>query len=342
MKAPAPLLSPGLAKDANTPQFELYFAIAGYMMCSSLMLVSNKVAIYLFPAPSFVLWAQLAGTALGVKLFATCGVITVDSLIVSKVKAFMPVALIFLSTIFTNMKTLQYANVETFIVFRCSTPIVISVADYIWLGRELPSTRSWGTLVGLLAAALAYAATDEGFDVKGYAFVTLWYFLFCLDQIYLKHVVESVAMDSTWGRVFYTNFLACMPLIFSAFGTGEVGTIMNGWTVASTTAVLVSVFLGAAMSFFAWKARALVSATYFTVIGNSCKILTIVINCVIWDKHASPFGILCLLICLICAFFYEQAPLREAKMPSSPAIGDMNFNDDPETESGDSIQLIQK
>ena len=65
------------------------------------------------------------------------------------------------------------------------------------------------------------------------------------------------------------------------------------------------------MSYFAWLARSLVSATYFTVIGNSCKLLTIVINCSIWDKHASPFGIACLLFCLLCAFFYKQAPLRE-------------------------------
>jgi GDP-mannose transporter len=183
MMAASPKKSPGLAKDPNTGEYELYFAIAGYMLCSSLMLISNKLAVYLFPAPSFVLWAQLAGTAIGVQLFAACGVITVDSLVTAKVKAFLPVALIFLSTIFTNMKTLQYANVETFIVFRCSTPIIISIADYVWLGRELPSAKSWATLIGLLCASVAYATTDVGFDIKGYSFVTLWFFIFCLDQV---------------------------------------------------------------------------------------------------------------------------------------------------------------
>ena len=62
------------------------------------------------------------------------------------------------------MKTLQYANVETFIVFRCSTPIIISVADWLFLGRELPSLASWGSLVGLLAGAIGYATTDSNFD----------------------------------------------------------------------------------------------------------------------------------------------------------------------------------
>ena len=35
-------------------------AIIGYMACSSLMLITNKIAIYNVPAPSFVLWSQMA------------------------------------------------------------------------------------------------------------------------------------------------------------------------------------------------------------------------------------------------------------------------------------------
>lgn len=37
-----------------------------------------------------------------------------------QVKRFWIVAFVFLGTIYANMKTLQYANVETFIVFRSS------------------------------------------------------------------------------------------------------------------------------------------------------------------------------------------------------------------------------
>lgn len=56
-------------------------------------------------------------------------------------KKFWIVAFVFLGTIFTNIKTLQYANVETFIVFRSSTPMLIAVLDYFFLGRELPDRR---------------------------------------------------------------------------------------------------------------------------------------------------------------------------------------------------------
>ena len=57
-------------------------------------------------------------------------------------------------------------------------------------------------------------------------------------------------------------------------------------------------------------ARSLVSATLFTILGNVCKVITIGINVAIWDKHATPFGIACLMFCLVAAYFYEQAPLR--------------------------------
>ena len=53
-----------------------------------------------------------------------------------------------------------------------------------------------------------------------------------------------------------------------------------------------------------------VSATYFTVIGNVCKVITVLINVMIWDKHASPKGLACLFMCLAAAFLYQQAPLR--------------------------------
>jgi syndecan 4 len=43
---------------------------------------------------------------------------------------------------------LQFANVETFVVFRASTPIVISLCDWLFLGRELPDRRSACALVG--------------------------------------------------------------------------------------------------------------------------------------------------------------------------------------------------
>ena len=91
------------------------------MMCSATLLIGNKYAVHKLPAPSFILWAQLFGTAVAVKTAHMGGLIShLDALEYDKLRAFFPVALIFCATIFTNIKSLEYANVETFMIFRFS------------------------------------------------------------------------------------------------------------------------------------------------------------------------------------------------------------------------------
>lgn len=43
---------------ASKMDFATSYAIGGYAACSSLMLIVNKLAVHLLPAPSFVLLAQ--------------------------------------------------------------------------------------------------------------------------------------------------------------------------------------------------------------------------------------------------------------------------------------------
>eukprot|EP00928_Gymnodinium_smaydae_P090976 TRINITY_DN74684_c0_g1_i1.p1 TRINITY_DN74684_c0_g1~~TRINITY_DN74684_c0_g1_i1.p1 ORF type:complete len:340 (-),score=55.78 TRINITY_DN74684_c0_g1_i1:41-1021(-) len=294
------------------------FSVAGYMVCSATLLVANKYAVHLVPAPSFILIMQLAGTVVAVKVAQALRLIAAcDSLELQKAKAFFPVALIFTATIFTNIASLRYANVETFMVFRFSTPLVISIADYVFLGRELPSMRSWLCLVALLGGAVGYTMVDSFFDVRGYVFCAFWYVLFCTDQIYLKHVVDTVKMESTWGRVYYSNLLSCVPLMVVSMGSQEQTALTESITPAGVCAIGVTVIMGAAMSYFAWSARAALSATMFTICGNVCKILTIVINLMLWDRHANPQGLLFLGVSFAGAYFYQQAPLRRKEVPTS-------------------------
>merc|ERR1719229_33190 len=138
-----------LPKKATPKTFEVIVAIIGYMTCSALMLLVNKITVRNVPAPSLVLGFQLASTAFVVWSLGLCGIIEVDALEWKKFTSFFFVAMIFLATIFTNIKILSYSHVETFIVFRASTPLIISVCDWSFLGRELPSARSFLCLLGL-------------------------------------------------------------------------------------------------------------------------------------------------------------------------------------------------
>jgi len=50
-------------------------------------------------------------------------------------------------------------------------------------------------------------------------------------------------------------------------------------------------------------------------VGVINKFITILLNVFIWDKHASPLGILALVLCLVGGSFYQQAPMRAVDKP---------------------------
>ena len=91
--------------------------------------------------PSVVLFAQLLSATAFIHVISKFGIVDADPIVWEKARSFAMVAIAFLAALYTNVKSLQYANIETFIVFRASTPILISVLDFFFLGRELPNFR---------------------------------------------------------------------------------------------------------------------------------------------------------------------------------------------------------
>jgi 1,4-dihydroxy-2-naphthoate octaprenyltransferase len=51
-------------------------------------------------------------------------------------------------------------------VFRASTPLVVSLCDYAFLGRQLPDLKTWLALLGLLAGACGYVYTGGAVEVR--------------------------------------------------------------------------------------------------------------------------------------------------------------------------------
>lgn len=286
-------------------------AVAGYMTCSSLMLIVNKVAVLHLPAASVVLLSQLVFATLACRAAKQFGLADVEALTADRVRQFWTVPAAFLLTIWSNMKILQNANVDTFVVFRSSTPLLVSVADFVFLQKELPTAKSGLALVAVLAGATGYVATDKGFNVHAYLWVALWFTIFIFDQTYIKHKVDTVDI-TVWTQVYYTNALAAVPLallLCFQYVTGQLEP--EAWTATSLYWLLASCCMGVGISYFSFWTRGAVSATCFTVIGNVCKLLTIFVNVIMWDKHASPAGLAWLTCAMLAAFAYSQAPVRQ-------------------------------
>jgi GDP-mannose transporter len=294
-------------------------AIGYYSLCSSCLLIVNKVALHLFPAPVFLLSLQLWFAVAFIYALVGLGLLQIEPLRWRTAAKFAPVVLSFLGTLFSNAKVLQFSNVETFITFRSSTPLVLCVCDYLFLGRHLPSARSLVCLLGLLVSSAGYALVDHAFDIRAYTWLAVWYVSFTVYEVVVKNLCDTVAVDN-WTRVVYTNAMGGAILAVAAgplfLSKERVALAAVSWTTGGIATLLVSCLIGIGVSHSAYVMRSACSATLSAVVGILCKVLTVAINIALWDKHAKPIELAFLALGLLAGALYEQAPLRSTRSSS--------------------------
>jgi GDP-mannose transporter len=248
------------------------------------------------------------------------GVLEAEGLRWGLVRPFLLIVAGFLGTLYANIKVLMYSNVETFITFRSSTPLVLSLFDYIFLGRELPGGRSVFSLVLLLLSCAGYTYFDQGFKLQAYSWLCVWYCFFLFEACYVKYTCDTVIMTN-WGRVYYTNFLSSLALLaVFPFCKGEHKLLKSYvFTTPQVILLVMSCAVGVGMSHAGYLMRSNVSATAGVVVGVVCKIGSVLINLLIWDQHASPIQLCFLSLGLAGGSLFQQAPLRAKKQAATAA-----------------------
>ena len=229
---------------------------------------------------------------------------------------------------------LQHANVETFIVFRSITPLIVCVADAFFRPHvaSLPSGRTAGALFLIFLGAVGYTAVDSTFSVTSYGWGAMYVTIFCVEMVYVKDVVSHIKL-SNWGLVYYNNGIGALMsiVVFILFDeSGAVGRSLSpkaaaplasstsarsllaapspaaadggAFTTMALLGISVSCVFGLGISFFGFSVRRKISATGFTVLGCTNKIATLVVNTLAWDKHASMTGQAALLVCSASRF----------------------------------------
>ena len=149
------------------------WAMLTFSVCSSTLLLVNKVCMHRVPAASFISTVQFVATGITCLTLKHTGLAVVDDFEWVKVKPYLYYVGMFVATIYCNMKSLEHSNVETIIVFRACCPLCVCLLDWAFLGRELPSPRSLASLVVLMAGAAGYVLSDREFKMQGFAAYTL-------------------------------------------------------------------------------------------------------------------------------------------------------------------------
>lgn len=309
--------------DAAKSYYTTSSLVLGYALCSSLLAIINKYAITKFNYPGLLTALQYLTSALGVWVLGKLGFLHHDAFTLENAKKFLPAALVFYLAIFTNTNLLRHANVDTFIVFRSLTPLLVALADTAFRKQPCPSKLTFLSLVIILSGAVGYVATDSAFTLTAYSWAFAYLVIITTEMVYIKHMVMNLGLN-TWGFVLYNNLLSLMMAPIFWFLTGENFEVSaalransgNLFDFAAFSAVSLSCVFGLLISFFGFAARKAVSATAFTVTGVVNKFLTVAINVLIWDKHASPFGLVCLLFTIVGGILYQQSVTGSGNAPA--------------------------
>ncbi|KAF9609850.1 hypothetical protein IFM89_018835 [Coptis chinensis] len=303
----------------------VYGIAAGYCISASLLSIINKWAVMKFPYPGALTALQYFTSAAGVLLFGKLKILEHDSLHFLTMWRFLPAAMIFYLSLFTNSELLLHANVDTFIVFRSGVPIFVAIGEALYLHQPWPSIRTWLSLSTIFAGSVLYVLTDYQFTLTAYSWALAYLISMTVDFVYIKHVVMTVGLN-TWGLVLYNNLEALLLFPLELLIMGELKKIKHEitdesdwYSFAVVLPVGLSCLFGLAISFFGFSCRRAISATGFTVLGIVNKLLTVVINLIIWDKHSTVVGTIGLLICMGGGIMYQQSTSNKPKVIEAAA-----------------------
>ncbi|GLU01060.1 hypothetical protein SLE2022_183860 [Rubroshorea leprosula] len=300
-------------------QVSVYGVAAGYCLSASLLSIINKWAIIKFPYPGVLTALQYLTSAAGVLLCGKLKFIEHDPLDLLIMWRFLPAAIIFYTSLFTNSELLLHANVDTFIVFRSAVPIFVAIGETLFLQQPWPTMKTWISLATIFGGSVIYVLTDYQFTLTAYIWALAYLVSMSIDFVYIKHVVMTIGLN-TWGLVLYNNLEALLlfPLELLIMGelkkiSHEISDESDWYSFQVVLPVGLSCLFGLAISFFGFSCRRAISATGFTVLGIVNKLLTVVINLVIWDKHSTFVGTMGLLICMFGGVMYQQSTSNKPK-----------------------------
>lgn len=206
--------------DSAKQHYTTSSLVIGYALCSSLLAVINKYAITKFNYPGLLTALQYLTSTLGVWLLGKLGFVYHDAFTWETAKKFLPAAVVFFLAIFTNTNLLRHANVDTFIVFRSLTPLLVAVADTAFRKQPFPSKLTFLSLVIILSGAVGYVMTDSAFTLTAYSWALAYLVTITTEMFYIKHMVMNLGLN-TWGFVLYNNLMSLMIAPLFWFITGK-------------------------------------------------------------------------------------------------------------------------
>jgi drug/metabolite transporter (DMT)-like permease len=234
---------------------------------------------------------------------------------------FVPYSLSFFGLLSAGMFVMKEAPLETFIAFKSTTPIVISIVDYMFLGRKFPNTKSVFAMLGITVGAVWYVHGDILSGESAYLLCLLFIVFATAEGAIAKDTINRYQLNN-WSRTFLMNLISIPIGIVLAMFTGEIGNFSRNedimgnqlvWTNRAIITLVCSCVFGVGMGVFTMLIRDALSAASVSVVATCNKFLAEIVNYFIWHNHASLEGAWAVCFIMACGAFYEQAPMRKGE-----------------------------
>ena len=307
-------------EEKHSPDSYASIAVfVAYFIVSSTMLLFNKACMIVLPAPCTVTLLQVTVTTVLIAATWCCSLVDIQTVNRHILSQYLVYSILFVLGINFTMRSLAITNVETVLLFRSCSPILVSCIDTLCLGREIPSRRSFLAMLCIVLGATWFAASElqtqsSRITHTGVCVNVINLVLTAILMTWGKHVTETCDINLTTS-VFICNLTSIAPILALVILEKENLIIReHRWlSVYAVSILTISCLMGTALSYLGWKMRTMMSAASFTVIGVLNKVLTILVNIIVWNDHAMWSSTIGLLVSLVGGSFYQQSRLYSGR-----------------------------
>lgn len=300
-------------------------SILAYSICSSALLLLNKLLLQSFPFPVLVIAIQLSVVAVVVYVLSLFSLVKLDAINWGHAKKYTLYSFGFAFGLFSNMKALQESNVNTVIVFRAMLPLLVVVPETLLLQKPIPSLRSIIALLLISVGSYGYVSintqlgqqeTGEGavieYNLSSYVWPFLYVSTMVFQMIYGKQLISTMGSFSLASSVVYSNLFSAPLVSVLLLTTDEHNTLgafaqeVAEGTVATIAVTLLSTIVAAVgIGFSSWWCRSLISATEYSVVGVVNKSVCVLLSAIIWPESSSLLSICFIFLSLAGGFWYQ-------------------------------------
>ncbi|TPX37088.1 hypothetical protein SmJEL517_g01090 [Synchytrium microbalum] len=312
-------------------------AISAYCASSIFMTVTNKLTLYYFRIPTFLmLAAQTTISLLLLEAFTRANWVKHRRFNASEAAKWMPVALALVAMTFSGFKALEHLSIPIFQIFKNLTIIIIAYAErHFYSGSPVTVSMFFSFTLMVFSSILGAIGDSRSTFPTTHASSYFWMLINIASTAYYTLIMRSRIRQSgfkDFDMVYYNNILS-IPLLavlatvtetsqissFYAKYFGSGLSALERYQRRDEVAVLIGVVLVSSASTFAISyATALcvrvTSSTTYSMVGALNKLPIAVAGMLVFPQDLTIGNVLGVLIAFLSGIIYAQAKTAQTAL----------------------------